>query len=287
MTLGEKIQQLRKDAGLSQQQFAQKFHVTRQTVSNWENDRNYPDIASLRQISDEFGISFDILLKEDAAYIRSIDEKVKKEPLLRRVLLALALLILLMIAGFCLILHIASQATPEGRRINSDTDIRMLTYLDGETPSRAITYTTDVENDDHGKTAAGLKDSSDKIKKYIKSSLGKVEGDIPAVFLDENPTVTLRFQDLDHHDAVPDEVMDVSAELYDLNSDDPAPITVHPEFRQDDGAVKIKIDPTAVPANETDGYREIFCDCVIIVKYQYQGRIYAGVTAVGIADTAI
>lgn len=44
MSLGNKIREIRKINGLTQEQFAQKFHVTRQTVSNWENDKNYPDL---------------------------------------------------------------------------------------------------------------------------------------------------------------------------------------------------------------------------------------------------
>lgn len=59
MSLGSKIQQIRKERGLSQEQFADQFHVTRQTVSNWENDRNYPDMTSLRQISETFGAAGD------------------------------------------------------------------------------------------------------------------------------------------------------------------------------------------------------------------------------------
>ena len=50
---------------MSQEQFADLFHVTRQTVSNWENNRNYPDMFSLKQISDTFQVSFDMLLKDD------------------------------------------------------------------------------------------------------------------------------------------------------------------------------------------------------------------------------
>ena len=88
MSLGSKIQQIRKEHGLSQEQFADQFHVTRQTVSNWENNRNYPDMTSLRQISETFGISFDTLLKEDEVYLQRVDDSVKKVPVLKRLLLA-------------------------------------------------------------------------------------------------------------------------------------------------------------------------------------------------------
>ncbi len=64
MTLGNKIQEIRKNNNLTQEEFAQKFYVTRQTVSNWENNKNYPDMSSLKMISDTYGISFDELLKK-------------------------------------------------------------------------------------------------------------------------------------------------------------------------------------------------------------------------------
>ena len=118
MSLGSKIQQIRKEHGLSQEQFADQFHVTRQTVSNWENIRNYPDITSLRQISESFGISFDTLLKEDEAYLKRVDDSVKKVPVLKRLLLALLGILLVAVVAFAVILHNAFQATEDGARIN-------------------------------------------------------------------------------------------------------------------------------------------------------------------------
>ena len=45
MTIGEKLKAARGGAGMTQEQAAQRLQVSRQTVSNWENDRSYPDIA--------------------------------------------------------------------------------------------------------------------------------------------------------------------------------------------------------------------------------------------------
>lgn len=61
MNIGETIRELRKSRNLSQEQFAEMFHVTRQAVSNWEHDRNYPDMKVLKKISEEFGIPLDSL----------------------------------------------------------------------------------------------------------------------------------------------------------------------------------------------------------------------------------
>ena len=77
MNLGNKILKLRKDNKMSQEDFAEALNVTRQTVSNWENLKNYPDIETLILISDKFNISLDILLKGDREMIKSIDKKIK------------------------------------------------------------------------------------------------------------------------------------------------------------------------------------------------------------------
>ena len=68
MQLGQAIAQIRKERGLTQEAFAKVFNVTRQTVSNWENEKSYPDLATLVKISDEFNVSLDVLLKGRFSY---------------------------------------------------------------------------------------------------------------------------------------------------------------------------------------------------------------------------
>ena len=65
MEIGKRIRKYRTEQKLSQDDLADKVYVTRQTISNWENDRNYPDIRSLVLLSNVFGISLDILVKGD------------------------------------------------------------------------------------------------------------------------------------------------------------------------------------------------------------------------------
>ena len=55
MKLGQTIVEIRKRNGLTQEEFAQKFCVTRQTVLNWENEKSYPDLVTLIKISDTYG----------------------------------------------------------------------------------------------------------------------------------------------------------------------------------------------------------------------------------------
>ena len=58
------ISELRKQYQMSQDDFANIFHVSRQTVSNWENGKSYPDVEMLVKISDYFGISVDQLIRQ-------------------------------------------------------------------------------------------------------------------------------------------------------------------------------------------------------------------------------
>ena len=60
MEIGNQIRKYRADLKLSQDDLAEKVYVTRQTISNWENNRNYPDIRSLVLLSNVFGVSLDI-----------------------------------------------------------------------------------------------------------------------------------------------------------------------------------------------------------------------------------
>lgn len=52
MQLGQAIAQIRKERGLTQEAFAKMYNVTRQTVSNWENEKSYPDLSTVVKISD-------------------------------------------------------------------------------------------------------------------------------------------------------------------------------------------------------------------------------------------
>lgn len=66
---------IRKEKQLTQEEFGRLFHVTRQTVSNWENGKSYLELQILVSISDQFDISLDTLLKEDSKMVQSIDKE--------------------------------------------------------------------------------------------------------------------------------------------------------------------------------------------------------------------
>lgn len=61
--LADRIQQLRKQNGLSQEQLADKLHVSRQAVSKWESAQSQPDLDKILAMSELFQVSTDYLLK--------------------------------------------------------------------------------------------------------------------------------------------------------------------------------------------------------------------------------
>jgi len=63
--LGKKIQQLRKDNGLSQEELASKLTISRQAISKWELGESMPDTENIIQLSKLFGVTTDYLLKDD------------------------------------------------------------------------------------------------------------------------------------------------------------------------------------------------------------------------------
>lgn len=66
MTFGEKIQKLRKEAGLSQEELSYQLGVSRQAISKWERDNGYPETEKIVRISKIFNVTLDYLLNEDS-----------------------------------------------------------------------------------------------------------------------------------------------------------------------------------------------------------------------------
>ena len=82
MTLGEKLKDGRKNAGLSQEQLAQKLCVSRAAVAKWETDKGLPDIMNLKAIAKLLDVSIDYLVDDGL----EMDFRVMKEPLERETL---------------------------------------------------------------------------------------------------------------------------------------------------------------------------------------------------------
>ncbi|MCM1498306.1 MAG: helix-turn-helix domain-containing protein [Clostridium sp.] len=84
MKIGESILHIRKGQEMTQEEFASIFAVTRQTVSNWEKEKSYPDLQTLVEMSNRFGVSLDNMLKEDVDIVKKIDRERKFSKYVKR-----------------------------------------------------------------------------------------------------------------------------------------------------------------------------------------------------------
>lgn len=75
MEFGEKLKAARTRSGLTQEEVARKLGVSRQSLSNWENNRTYPDLASALKLSDLYGLSLDDMLKDDMELRRQMERR--------------------------------------------------------------------------------------------------------------------------------------------------------------------------------------------------------------------
>ena len=71
MEVGAQIKKYRSNMGITQEELAEKVYVSRQTVSNWETGKNYPDIHSVLLLSSVFNVSLDQLMKGDVEIMKT------------------------------------------------------------------------------------------------------------------------------------------------------------------------------------------------------------------------
>lgn len=105
MKIGKKLKEARIKSKLTQEQVAEQLLVSRQTVSNWENEKSYPDIISAVKLSDLYSVSLDELLKGDEKMLEHLETStdiVKSNRKLTGAIILNILLLafLLIIAGF-------------------------------------------------------------------------------------------------------------------------------------------------------------------------------------------
>lgn len=106
MEIGAKLKEARVKEGFTQEYVAEAIQVSRQTISNWENEKSYPDILSVIKLSDLYHISLDKLLKEDKKMIEHLEESTDTVKSNRKLIFAIALNILLLLLFLILnILH--------------------------------------------------------------------------------------------------------------------------------------------------------------------------------------
>lgn len=150
MKVGNQIKKYRQSIKLTQEELAEKIYVTRQTVSNWENGKNYPDLNSLIMLCDLFNISLDILVKGDVIemkkqVVQDDVRKFKRDTVIFTVLLivtllsAIPLFLYLELVGIVLWLVIAGimifysiRLNKQKRNNNIQTYREILAYMEGK-----------------------------------------------------------------------------------------------------------------------------------------------------------
>lgn len=79
MEFNEKLQELRKKSGMTQDELAQRLYVSRAAISKWESGRGYPNIDSLKALAKCFSVSIDVLLSGDEMLTIAEEEHRRKE----------------------------------------------------------------------------------------------------------------------------------------------------------------------------------------------------------------
>lgn len=159
--IGQVIKEIRTKNNLSQQAFAEKFGVTYQAVSKWENGKNIPDIATLKEICKEYNLKLEDLL----------DAKISSKPknnLLKWFLLVIILLIIILIIvlifknndfEFKTLSTSCNDFTVNGSIAYNDTKSSI--YISH------ITYCGEMDSNKYKKIQCVLYESNDKIKTEI------------------------------------------------------------------------------------------------------------------------
>lgn len=74
MKIGDKLKQARLNKNMTQEEVAEKLYVSRQSISNWENNKTYPDIGNVIALSDLYEVSLDELLKGSDNFMKHLEE---------------------------------------------------------------------------------------------------------------------------------------------------------------------------------------------------------------------
>ncbi|MBP5385111.1 MAG: helix-turn-helix transcriptional regulator [Lachnospiraceae bacterium] len=131
MEFGEKLQELRKNRTMTQEELAEALFVSRTAISKWESGRGYPSIDSLKEISGYFGVTIDELICADEMV--SVAENEKREYINRYVSLICSVLDIF----YALLLFIPMFGNGNG----SSETVSMLS-LNGINPSVRIVFIT-------------------------------------------------------------------------------------------------------------------------------------------------
>ncbi|MBQ3370689.1 MAG: helix-turn-helix transcriptional regulator [Mogibacterium sp.] len=149
MELGKRILGIRKENDLTQDELAEICSVTRQTISNWENGKSYPDLDTLVVLSDSFGVSLDALLKGDREMVSEITKE-QKQGRYHRIKMVIAVIIVatVFLASILILQNTFTTLKPSDYQITVreitledvtvDKDKEIATYIDPDGPDYII-----------------------------------------------------------------------------------------------------------------------------------------------------
>ncbi|MBZ2156088.1 XRE family transcriptional regulator [Streptococcus anginosus] len=109
MEIGKKLKEARQMSGLTQENVAEKLNVSRQTISNWETEKFYPDILYVLQLSDLYQVSLDELLKGDERMIQHLENSTNVVKSNQKILLAFICNICLLFLFFIFVTPISKS----------------------------------------------------------------------------------------------------------------------------------------------------------------------------------
>lgn len=150
MELSRQIKNYRNQKALSQDELAEKVFVSRQTISNWENDKSYPDVESLILLSEVFQVSLDQLIKGD---VETMKVQIQNEEQKRFGKLSTAFAILLLAVALtpiplvhffsnagiavwgillCIAVYVTSLVEKEKRKFDMQTYREIVAFMEGK-----------------------------------------------------------------------------------------------------------------------------------------------------------
>ena len=107
MDVGQRLKIRRKELGFTQDYVAAELGLTRQTMSNWENGRSYPDIERIIRLSELYNLSLDELLKGDREMVKHLQENTVVNHFLK------IFIVLLLVNGLLMLLLLANPLMNE------------------------------------------------------------------------------------------------------------------------------------------------------------------------------
>ena len=135
MSVGSQIKQRRTELNMSQETLAEKIGVSRSAISNWEIERNYPDLQLIVSLSDVLEIPLDTLLKGDTAVVDKIttDTTTRKNLTKKLKIAYVIILALIILSGFAFYktrwLDISSSKQIESVRFDGEDTFTIKTNL--------------------------------------------------------------------------------------------------------------------------------------------------------------